>query len=139
MTPRVDAVARTNGRPRRAVPTLTWQRGLVIVALFVAALIVAQSCQKAQIRIGKERAIATARSQVDFTPRQTQIRLVRQGLTSKPYWAVSLSVPNRDGSGYAQLTTVRIDANTGKVAAVTREAGVRSGRGPVEPPATSGG
>jgi hypothetical protein len=134
MTP---TLARTNGRPRRAVPNLTWQRGLIILALFALTFFVAQSCQKAQIRIGKDRAIATARTQVSFTPQRTQVRLVRQGLTSKPYWAVSLSVPNRNGKGYAQLTTVRIDANNGKVAAVTREIDVKGGEGP--PGAAPGG
>ena len=56
-----------------------------------------------------------------FTPRQTQVRLVRQGLNGRPYWAVSFSVPAPSGNGYARLTTVRIDANKGTIAAVNRE------------------
>ena len=46
---------------------------------------------------------------------------MRQGLNGRPFWAVSFSVPAASGDGYARLTTVRVDANTGKVAAVNRE------------------
>ena len=41
-------------------------------------------------------------------------RLVRQGLNARPYWAVSFSAGDK-------VTTVRVDANTGTVAAVTKE------------------
>jgi peptidase YpeB-like protein len=85
-------------------------------------LFVAQTCQKARIRLTKEQAIATAQQQVDFRPTQTQVRLVRQGLNSHPFWAVSLSIPTGP-ERYSRLTTVRVDANTGKVAAVNREIG----------------
>jgi hypothetical protein len=53
---------------------------------------------------------------VDFQPKQTQIRLLRQGLNSHPYWAVSLSIPS--GGDYSKLTVVRVDANSGVVMAV---------------------
>ena len=39
---------------------------------------------------------------------------MRQGLNGKPFWAVSFSDAER-------ITTVRIDANTGAIAAVNRE------------------
>jgi uncharacterized membrane protein YkoI len=94
----------------------------VLVALFLATVVVAQTCQQSQVRLTKEQAIAAARKQVDFRPTQTQVRLVRQGLRSRPYWAVSLSIP-LGGQRYRRLTTVRVDANTGKVAAVNREIG----------------
>ena len=90
--------------------------------LFVATLVFSQSCQQAQVRIPQEQAIASARAQIDFRPARTQIRLVRQGLNAKPYWAVSLSVPARDGAP-ARVATVRVDANTGKVAAVNDDRG----------------
>jgi hypothetical protein len=53
---------------------------------------------------------------------------VRQGLNSHPFWAVSLSIPRTVAAGqdapsgddaYRRLAVVRIDANTGKVVAVT--------------------
>ena len=110
---------RSRGRlDRRAV--------IVLGAIFVATLAFSQSCQQSQVRIPQERAIATARGQVDFRPARTQIRLVRQGLNAQPYWAVSLSVPARDGAA-ARIATVRIDANTGKVAAVNDDGARGSG------------
>jgi hypothetical protein len=106
--------------PRR--PLRVSKRGVIaVVALIAATAIAAQSCQQAQVRVNKERAIATARPRAGFDPERTQVRLVRQGLTAHPYWAISFSVPAASGDGYAKLTTVRVDANTGKVAAVNRE------------------
>jgi phosphohistidine swiveling domain-containing protein len=46
---------------------------------------------------------------------------VRQGLNSKPVWAVSLSVPvgdDLDTQNFKKLAIVRVDANTGKVVEV---------------------
>lgn len=94
---------------------------MAVVALLGAATFMAHSCQQAQVRISKERAIATARPEAGFAPQRTQIRLVRQGLTGHPFWAVSFSVTAPSGDGYAKLTTVRVDANTGTVEAVNRE------------------
>ena len=45
---------------------------------------------------------------------------MRQGLTGRPYWAISFSIPAAAGE-YERITTVRVDANTGKIAAVNRE------------------
>jgi hypothetical protein len=92
-----------------------------VVALIAVTAVAAQTCQQAQVRVNQERAVATARPEAGFTPERTQIRLVRQGLNGHPYWAISFSVPAKSGDGYAKLTTVRVDANSGKVAAVNRE------------------
>ena len=46
---------------------------------------------------------------------------MRQGINGHPYWAVSFSVPTASGDGYAELTTVRVDANTGTIDAVNRD------------------
>jgi hypothetical protein len=106
--------------PRR--PARITRRGLIaFAALFAVTIFAAQSCQQSQIRLSKERAIATARPEAGFAPERTQVRLVRQGLNGHPFWAVSFSVPAKSGNGYARLTTVRVDANTGKIAAVNRE------------------
>jgi hypothetical protein len=106
--------------PRR--PLRVSKRGVAaVVALIVATAVAAQSCQQAQVRVNKERAITTARPQAGFSPERTQVRLVRQGLTAHPYWAISFSVRAASGDGYAKLTTVRVDANTGEVASVNRE------------------
>lgn len=104
------------------VPARVTRRGvLAFAALLAVTVVAAQSCQRSQIRLTKERAIATARPEAGFTPERTQVRLVRQGINGHPFWAVSFSVPAPSGDGYARLSTVRVDANTGKVAAVNRE------------------
>lgn len=82
---------------------------------------VAQTCQKDQVRVSKEQAIQTARQQISFNPERTQVRLLRQGLNSKPFWIVSLSIPGEQEDTFRRLATVRIDANTGKVAEVNKE------------------
>jgi hypothetical protein len=89
--------------------------------VLLLAFFVARSCQQSQVRITKEQAVATAEREVDFDPRRTQIRLLRQGLTSRPYWIVSLSTPGRKADTFTRLAVVKIDANTGKVDDVTRE------------------
>jgi hypothetical protein len=102
------------GRPRGR---LDRRAVIVLGAVFVLALVFSQSCQQAQVRISQRQAIATARERVSFAPERTQIRLVRQGLESRPFWAISLSIPAPDGSE-GRVATVRVDANTGKVEAV---------------------
>ena len=81
--------------------------------------VASRSCQQDQIRITKEQAIATAERQIKFEPSRVQVRMLRQGLNSRPNWVVSLSIPRR-GTTIAQaefkeLALVRVDANTGKV------------------------
>ena len=68
----------------------------MIVSVLVAAFVVAQTCQKSQIRINKDQAMASAERQITFEPTREQIRLLRQGT-------------------FSHLAVVRIDANTGKV------------------------
>jgi hypothetical protein len=90
--------------------------GLVLVAAFVFA----QTCQKDQVRVSKEQAIQIARQQVSFEPEQTQIRLLRQGVGSKPFWIVSLSVPGDREGTFERIAFVHVDANSGKVEEVDR-------------------
>ena len=86
--------------------------------MLVLAFVVAQTCQKSQLRLDKNQAIAKAQDQVDFDPQKTQIRLVRQGIPGRPYWVVSLSRPGKSPGTFSELAVVKIDANTGKVADV---------------------
>jgi hypothetical protein len=99
----------------------TWLRVGVIVAVLVVAFVASQTCQKSSIRLDKDEAIAKATRQVDFTPKRTQIRLLRQGLGSKPYWIVSLSRPGKREGTFSALAVVRINANTGKVETVEQQ------------------
>jgi len=93
----------------------------VIVAVLAVAFVAAQTCQKSSIRLDKNQAIAKATRQVDFTPKRTQIRLLRQGLSSKPYWIVSLSRPGKRNGTFSELAVIRINANTGKVETVKQQ------------------
>jgi hypothetical protein len=99
----------------------TWLRVAVIAAVLAVAFVASQTCQKSSIRVEKDEAIATATKQVDFKPTSTQIRLLRQGLTSKPFWIVSLSVPGERDGTFRELAVVRINANTGKVETVNQQ------------------
>ena len=90
-------------------------RVAVIGAVLVVAFVAAQTCQKSSIRLDKDQAIAKAEAQVSFAPQRTQVRLLRQGITSKPYWIVSLSRPGRRPGTFSRLAVFRINANTGKV------------------------
>jgi hypothetical protein len=91
------------------------------VGLFAICLFAANSCQRRQIRISKEVAIVTATRAADFRPQRTQVRLVRQGLNGHPFWAISLSIPGKNGN-FDRISVARVDANTGKLVAFTDNA-----------------
>jgi hypothetical protein len=108
--------------PPKRPARITRRGALAFVLLLAVTVFAAQSCQQSQIRFSKEQAVAIARPQAGFTPQRTQVRLVRQGLNGHPFWAVSFSVTAPSGGDhYKRLTTVRVDANTGKIKAVNRE------------------
>jgi len=94
---------------------------LVIVGVLVLAFVVARGCQQSQVRITEEQAIATAEREVNFEPQRTQIRMLRQGINSRPFWIVSLSIPGERTGTFRRLATVKINANTGKVEEINRD------------------
>ena len=112
--------------PRAAGPR--WLPVVVIAGLLLVIFVASQSCQQSQIRITKDQAITKAEQQVDFDPTRTQVRLLRQGLGSKPFWVVSLSIPRKDGATFSKLAVVRINANTGKVVEVKAQRPGPAGR-----------
>jgi hypothetical protein len=81
----------------------------VVVGLLALTFLVSRTCQKDNVRITKDQAIAMAERQIDFKPTRKQIRFLRQGLGARPFWIVSLSIP------FQELAVVEINANTGKV------------------------
>jgi hypothetical protein len=103
-----------------------WLRPAALLAVLALAYVAAQTCQKSQIRLDKNQAIAKADGQIDFTPRRTQIRLLRQGLNSKPFWIISLSRPGKFEGTFSELAVVRINANTGKVVSVRQQGHART-------------
>jgi hypothetical protein len=100
---------------------------MLVVGLFALCLVVASSCQRRQVRITKDAAIVTATRAADFRAQRTQVRLVRQGLNGHPFWAVSLSIPDKHGKGYERVAVARVDANTGKLVAFTDNASTEGG------------
>lgn len=93
----------------------------MIVAVLAVAFVAAQTCQQSQVRYTKEQAIQRAQAQIDFEPDRTQIRLLRQGITSEPFWIVSLSVAGEREDSFRELAIVKIDANSGKVDSVKQQ------------------
>jgi hypothetical protein len=93
----------------------------VIIGVLALAFVAAQTCQQSQIRFTQEQAIATAKERIDFTPDRTQVRLVRQGIASEPFWVVSLSVAGERSGEFSELALVKIDANNGKVDSVRQQ------------------
>jgi hypothetical protein len=121
VTPTVQTEAGRWGVRRVTTGGPTWLRVGVIVAVLALAFVVAQTCQQSQIRYTKEQAIAAAEARIDFTPDRTQVRLVRQGITSEPFWIVSLSVAGEREDEFRELALVKIDANNGKVESVRQQ------------------
>jgi hypothetical protein len=95
---------------------------VLVVGLFAICLVAATTCQQRQVRVSKEAAVATATRAADFRPQRTQVRLVRQGLNGRPFWAISLSIPGRGANRYVRLAVARVDANTGELVALTDNA-----------------
>ena len=117
MTPTAKAEVGRWGTPLTARGP-KWLRVGVVVSVLLLAFVAAQTCQKSSIRLNKDQAIAKAEEQVTFKPQRTQIRLLRQGVPSKPFWIVSLSRPGKAPGTFSALAVVRINANTGKVETV---------------------
>jgi hypothetical protein len=109
----IEAIAAAR---RRRPPQPVWLRVGLVVVLLALTFVAARSCQQSQVRITKDQAIATAEGRIPFEPTRVQVRMLRQGVRSQPFWIVSLSVP-REGSDqvFDELAVVRVNANTGKV------------------------
>jgi hypothetical protein len=89
-----------------------------VLLVLVGAFAVSQTCQKSNVRLTKDQAIELAEKQVDFEPTNEQVRFLRQGLQSRPFWMVSLSVPGKQQGSFKELAVVQINANTGKITKV---------------------
>jgi hypothetical protein len=106
---------KTTGVRRYVRPPL-----VVGIALLLVILLVSRTCAQTRVSVSQEDAIATARTQVDFTPDGHNIRFLRRGVTQHPYWAVSLWTRRDDGNGLDRVTVVVVDARSGDVSEVDR-------------------
>jgi hypothetical protein len=103
--------------PRRGFRDRPLGKLALLVGLLLLALVVARGCAGAGSEISKEEAIAIAVREVDYRPDRTQVRLVRQGFQSRPFWAVSLSTLDDRGNP-DRVTVVVVDARTREVSEV---------------------
>jgi hypothetical protein len=87
--------------------------------VLVAALLVARSCGSTETEVSQDEAIVIAKNAVAFEPNNVIIRFLKQGLQSKPFWAVSLSIEQPDGT-LDRVTVVVVDATTGEVTEIRR-------------------
>ena len=94
-------------------------RVAILALVLVAALLVARSCGKTETKVSQDEAIAIAKNAVDFEPNNVIIRFLKQGLQSKPFWAVSLSIKHPDGT-LDPVVVVVVDATTGEVTEIRR-------------------
>lgn len=105
--------ARLRERSRRAP---TWPRIAVVAVVLIGAFVVSRSCGVSDIKTSQDEAVAEAKAKADFDPKDTQVRLLRQGIDRHPYWIVSMSTLSPDGQTYAHLAIARVDATSGKIA-----------------------
>ena len=99
----------------------------MVVVLIGLAFAVSRGCQNDEIELSQEEAVALAQDQVDFTPADTQVRLLRQGIDRHPFWIVSLSVESADGDTYDELAVLRIDATSGEIVEFREQKDVKRG------------
>jgi hypothetical protein len=112
--PSIGAVA------KRGLRDTLWGKALLLLAVLLAAVVVAQSCGSRETEVSKEEATEIAREQVDYDPNRVQTRFVPRGIESRPAWAVSLGVT--DGAGaFSRLTVVVVDAATGQVVEIREQ------------------
>ncbi len=88
---------------------------VVLVVALIGAVLVSKGCQRSQVRVSKEQAVAIGQRQLDFKPTGHGVRMVLRGVPPKRYWAVSYYIRNPDGTGYRKLTVLLVNANTGKI------------------------
>lgn len=90
--------------------------GVIVIAIaLVAAFFVSRGCQRSQIRISKDAAVALGQRHIDFKPQDHTIRMVLRGVPPKRYWVISYFIRRPHASGYRKLTVLLINANTGKI------------------------
>ena len=91
----------------------------IVLAVLLAAFLVSKSCGAVGDEISQKQAVAIAREHVDYKPERVMVRLLKQGLKSRPYWAVSLATFTDTGA-LERATVVVIDAKTGEVSEIRR-------------------
>jgi uncharacterized membrane protein YkoI len=95
---------------------------VALVVLLALGLVAARSCGPGTGAISQERALELAIAEAGFTPTDSRIRMIRQGVPSRPVWLVGLRAPE------GGAVTFEVDAATGAVRiADVEEAGGEDG------------
>lgn len=87
---------------------------LVMIAALVGALLVSRGCQRSQVRVTKDQAVAIGEQRIGFKPQGHNVRIVLRGIPPKRFWGVSYWIRDAQG-GYRKLTIVLVNTNTGKI------------------------
>jgi hypothetical protein len=90
-----------------------------MVGLLAIGLVLTRVLGKTSPRVSKTEAVQIARPMVDFRPQGHNIRLIRRGIPSRPYWVISFWIRNNTG-GYRRITVVLVDSNSGRITEVRR-------------------
>ena len=98
---------------------VAWVVFPLVLALLSLGFLLTRGTGQTTPHVGKQRAVAIARSYVRFTPDGHTIRFVRQGIPPRPFWAVSFWIRGQAG-GYRRITFVLLSADSGRVTQVRR-------------------
>jgi hypothetical protein len=114
-------VSSTAGEERaRAFRDRPLGRLAILAVVLIVALLVAKTCGATETDISQEQAIVIARDAVDYTPNNEMVRLLKRGLSSEEFWAVSLSIKQSDGT-LENVTVVVVDAHSGEIVEIRKE------------------
>lgn len=89
----------------------------ILVAILLVAFLASRSCASSGGRVDLDEAVAIAKRQVDYEPERVNVRFFRQGVPSRPFWAVSLADLDEAGA-VERRTLVVVSAATGEVGSV---------------------
>ena len=91
-----------------------------MVALLALGIVLTRVLGRTDPRVSDDRAVAIARTKLDFKPEGMTVRLVRRGIPPSAYWAVSFWKHKASGDGYARITLVLVGADSGRISEVRR-------------------
>jgi len=104
---------------RRALRTRVDVRLVALLLLLPLTFLASRSCGDQTQDVSQAQAVSIAKGQISYRPDGANVRFVRRGIPSVGYWAVSLWQRADDG-GHTNITVVLLDAQTGRVAHVSR-------------------
>jgi hypothetical protein len=105
---------------RRGLRDRPLGKAVLLLAVLLLAFVASRSCAAPGTRISQDEAVAIAKRQIDYEPEKVQVRFLKRGLQSRPFWAVSLSTVGPDGR-LERTTVVVVNARSGDVDEIRRQ------------------